>query len=298
MIRRKETGAAMTIAAAALGPDFVSGRALVTFYAQTAAASWLGVVTAGVVFGLFTWQTALQAQRTGTGDVPSLLRRTPGGAAGRFIGVLYLLLMLGAASMFLQDAAHAGALLLPVDSAALLVSAFVLALAAILLLSDGKQLCRLGVCTVLCLLIFELLLFFVPDPPEVLYYELELRLHGNRAAAVLFALMHTAVGACISAGITVRFTGGGTHPLRMGIYAGMCFAGLLAAGNAVLQMKGDELMALQQPFAALGGGWGSAGYGVCAVLMMAAAIVGMAGVLHGLPGIAKLRNAAKNDVKL
>jgi len=296
---KRDAQSALAAVAVAMGLDYVSGRALAAFYAQTGEASWLGVVLSGVLFGLLTGAVSQLARRTGSGNLRMLLCRIPGGGVGNFVWIMYCMLLAAAGCMLLGEAAHAGALMLPVMHAGVIAAAFAFFLAGALALSGKGVLRRCGSIFVLLLLGFELaMLFFGKQPEAKLLYEIELKLRGSCLAAVVFAMLHTAVCVCVSAGVVVYFTEGSTRPARLGAFAGAAMLILLLAGNAALQASGAKILALKLPFVALGAGWGSAGFYFNGVMIIIASVLSLAGILQGFLPAAERRNMAKNDVKL
>lgn len=283
MGRWDELRGALAIASAAMGADFVSGRALTLFYAQTARASWLGVAISGLMFGLITGAISSLRRRCGADNLTELLRRIPGGGAGRGITIAYDLILAGAAALLISQAGGMGALTLPIRHAFACGAALALLTAAVIAVSGGAAMRTVGGAFVLMLALFEgaLAVFGrLPNAPRM-RYELELGLRDNWIAAILFALLHTAVCLCLSAGVTVKMSRGSMRPAWLGAYAGGAFAILLALGNAVLILREDELLALKIPFAALAAGWGTAGFYLSAGMIFLAAVISLAGILYG-----------------
>jgi len=197
--------------------------------------------------------------------------------------MLYCMLMFAACCMLLGEANHTGALMLPVKRAGALAAGIAALLAAVLALSSRGCMRAAGSVFVLLMLLFEAgLLFFAEPLKEPLLYELELHLCNNLPAALLFALLHTCVGICLSAAVIVRLSDGSTRPARFGIFAGAAMLILLLAGNAVLQSGSREMLALKLPFVALSGGWGSIGFYISALMMLAASVLSLSGILQGI----------------
>lgn len=278
---KRDMESALAAVAVSLGMDYVSGRGLAAFYAQTERASWLGIVLSGVLFGLLTGAISQLARRTGSGNLRMLLHRIPGGGTGRFVWLLFCMLLLAAGCMLTGEAAHIGSLMLPTEHAGMISAGFALLLAAALVLSGKRILRRCGSIFVFLLLIFELaLIFFGKIPEENLLYEVELKLRGNFAAAALLAVLHTAVGVCLSAGIVVKLTDGAACPGRIGACASTSMLVLLLAGNAALQYAGEKILVLKLPFVAASGGWGSVGFYINGCMILAASIFSLAGIIH------------------
>lgn len=284
MKQKWEFRGALCIVATALGADFATGRTLSAFYAQLGGAAWPGVSFAGLAFGLFIAMLSHLARRAGADDVPTLLRRMPGGPMGRGVGALFVLVALSAACACILSAGHAGALVLPMRNAGLWSALAALLAALSLSLAGRRALTPAGGVLLGLMGLFELGLLFRAQPPEsaALRFELELRLRNHLPAALGLALLHAAACASVCAGATVRLSGGGVRPSRLGLWSGGLFFVLLAGGNAVLASQREQLLALRLPFVALAGGWGVGGFYLSAALCYFAAVLSLAGVAYGL----------------
>lgn len=280
MKKREEFARAVSVVAAALGLDVASGRAMAAFYAQTAGASWIGVAFAGLFFGTMTGLLYALMRRSGALSLPALLQRLCGGGSGRVILALYGLILLSCASMAAGEAAHIGALVLPVHHAGIYAALAAVMLSAAAALSGRRVLQALGAVFLgslaMCMIA---LLFFARLPMEEVRFGIELKLENNVPAALLLALLHSAVGLCISSGAAVDR--GNMHPGRFGMYAGVLYAAVLGLGNAVLQMKQPVLMRLQMPYVALSSAWGSAGFYLSAALIYLGSITALTGMIYG-----------------
>ena len=289
---KREICAAAAAAAAAFGPDLASGRGIAAFYAQTGKCSWAGVAASGVLMALLTGGCVHLAHRSGTYALPLAASRCAGRSAGAVIAFLYRIFLVSALCILAVEAGHMGALALPLQNGAAWGIGLALALAGAAAFSGEEILRRLGMLMCAFMLLFECLLLFcgcLPDGAQ-LRYAVVLKLQDNLPAALVFALLRTAAGFCISAGMAVRLAGSAAQPLRMGLLAGGWYMLLLGCGNAVLRNENDRLLALEYPFAALAGGWGSTGFYLCATVVFLSAAVGMAAILSAL---ASVRNARK-----
>lgn len=293
--RENEMHGALAIVAAALGIDFVSGRALAAFYAQTGRASWLGIALSMVLFGLAVGAIAHTARRCGAQGMGELLSRLPGGGMGKGAHLLYGCVLLLAAGMLVTSAGRMGALTVPVRHADLLCGALALLAAAVIAFSGSRILKAVGGALALLMLALETALLLFADLPDTPRYEIELRLQGNYPAALIFAALHTAAGICLTAGLTVRFACGRCRPVRLGSFAGLFYGLLLGLGNAVLMAENVRILGLQLPFVALCADWGSTGFYLNAGLSWMFCVFSLAGLICGL---LPSRNLSKNDVKL
>lgn len=285
-------GSALCIAAAALGLDFASGRAIAFFYAQTGRASWPGAVFSGVLFGSLTAAISHLARHTGAYSAAGVLERLPGGRAAGLIVFLYRIVLAVAGCMLAVAAGHTGALALPLRHAAAWTMLFSLLLAAAACASGRGALRSLGALLAAGLFLYEVALLAFAGKPDasVLRYGLELRLRDNWTAAIVLALIHAAVGICLSAGATMRLTDGSTNPVRLGVFAGGAYMVLLLMGNAVLCGGRDEILALKLPFIALAGTWGSGGFFLSAAMVFLSATLSLSGILSAAAGEIRRRN--------
>lgn len=285
MNRRNELHGALAIVAAALGIDFVSGRALAAFYAQTGRASWLGICLSAAVFGLMTGMIARLARRCGAQNVGELLNRLPGGGVGKGAHVLYGLILLLAAGMLATSAGRMSALTVPVMHADLLGGAAAVLAAGVIAFTGARSMKALGGILVVLMLGFELSLLLFAELPATPRYEIELRLRDNWAVALGFAMLHTAACLCLSTGTAVKFSGGRMRPGRLGGWTGAVYGLMLAVGNAVLMAKDERILALELPFVALSADWGGAGFYLNAGLGWVFCTFSLAGLIYGLmPG--------------
>lgn len=270
------------MAAAALGIDFVSGRALAAFYAQMGKAGWMGIGLSAVLYGLMIGMIVFISRRCGAQNAVDLLNRMPGGGMGKGAKVLYLCIVMLAAGMLLRSAGDMGALVLPVHHAGLLGGTLALLTAVVIASMGKKTLQSMGCSLILLMLAFELALMLFARMPAAPRYEIELRLLNNWYAALGFALLHTAACLCLSAGFAVKLSSGRIRPQRMGIWTGIFYGLMLAAGNAVLMVRDERILALKLPFAALSAGWGKAGFYINTGLNWLFCVFSLAGLSYGL----------------
>lgn len=273
---------APALAAAALGIDFVSGQAMVVFYAQLGRASWLGVAASMLLFGGMTGFIASHARRSGAGSAGEFFARLPGGGLGKGAGVLYSLIVILAAGMLTASAGHMGALALPVRHADWLGGAAALLVALALAIGGGRALRGGGGILVLAMLGFELALLLFARLPDTPRYALELRLRENRLAALGFALLHTCACLCIVFGMLLKLSGGRLRPAKLGGCAGALFGLLLAVGNAALMGQDERILALKLPFVALAGDWGGVGFYLNTGLSWLFCVFSLAGLFYGV----------------
>lgn len=281
---REEFRLSAAAAATALCLDFASGRALSFFYAQMGGASWIGILVAGLLFGTLNCALVHQVRRTGAQRPRDLLERFGSSAMGGFAAFLYHVVLAVAMCMLAVQAGHAGMLALPLQNAALWAMVLALLPAAAIALSGSAAIRGAGALAAACILIFELALLMNLKRMDTgaLHYAVVLRLRGSYIAAIGFAVLHTCTGFCISAGLCISQASGQTRAACVGVLSGGIYSLLLALGNAVLQLGGEEILALEQPFAALAGGLGSGGFFACIALVFLSSVLGMAAVLRAL----------------
>lgn len=299
MGRSSHFSVALAVVAVALGVDFATGRDLSAFYAQLGNACWLGVVVSALVFGLWTALLARLGRRTGADTLAGVFRRLPGGPMGGGMTALYAVFLAVASGMTLAAAGHMGALALPLRSGGVCTAVLAALLAAWIVLGGEQSLCRAGGLFVGCVALMELGLMLFGRLPvrSGLNFELEMKLRNNWGAALLFALVHASMCACISAGAVARLSRGRLLPWRLGLWSGALFAVLLAGGNAALMVQEEKLLLLQLPFVALASGWGTAGFYLSAGLSYFAAVMTLAGLIYGLIPRHNPRKLGNYDVK-
>ena len=273
---------ALALVAAALGIDFASGQALATFYGQLGRASWLGVAVSALLFGCMTGFIAGQARRSGARSAGGFFARLPGGGLGKGASLLYGLIVILAAGMLTASAGRMGALAVPVERADLLGAAAALLVALALALAGGGALRTGGGILTIVMLGFEAMLLWFAQLPQTPRYAIELRLQGNWAAALGFALLHTCACLCIVFGMLLKLSGGRVHPARLGGCAGGAFGLLLGVGNAALMWQDERILALKLPFVALSADWGSTGFYVNAGLGWLFCVFSLAGLIYGI----------------
>jgi len=263
--RLREAGAAGFLCASVLGAGFASGREVVAFFAQTGIASWLGILLCACFYGSFVGLTARFARRTGSESFPCIFRRTLGVYAGGTVGVLHVLALAIMSWIALTAVGQAGALLLPFSGG------YFVAICLSLLLSAAVapgNLHRMGIVLLILLTAWlcALMIFgTVPDAAEI-YLHTKLRLDNSPLSASLLALLYACRSAAVSASAVARLSAD-ARPCRLGACAGAMLALLLCLANACLRGRPLQLMALRQPFSAMAVGWGSAGYGLGALML-------------------------------
>lgn len=282
VIREWSYGAFLCISA--LGPGLVSGRDIAFFYAQTGRISWLGIVLCGSLFGLFAGLTARTSVKTGAASFPQIFKRSMGVYAGGAVWTMHALALAAAGWLALSALGRYAAFVLPMKSAELagMIAGLMLAAAA----SRKECLRKFGLVFGLASAVFlAALLLFGKIPQEArIYAHIKLKLEGSAKGMAALAILHACRCMAVTAGTAAGFAAD-ARPSRLGIAAGTWMCLLLGMGNAVLRRHPQELMALREPFAAMGGEWGKAGYFCASAMLWAGAFSMLAGVIFSVRGL-------------
>lgn len=256
----RKCGAALAALGAVAGTGYASGQALVSFFAQTGAASWAGIAVAAAVFGVLTGLCARLAVRSGAADFATLCRRSLPRSAARLVGILHGLLMAAVAAVMLVNAARLAALMLPLRHAALWGMGLALALALLINAGGRRAWPWLGLMIVLIGAAYYGGLALDPRPPRLNFRgEVALRLAGNLPAAALLALCYAALNACVAADVIARCSPC-ARPARLGLCCGAGLGLMLALAEAALLPGGEALLIQKLPFVLLAARWGLFGF--------------------------------------
>lgn len=283
MRNKRNDLSALTLAAVGLSADFCSGRAMAAFYAQLGQMSWLGVGVSSLLFGACIALLSHIALRTGARNMRQALRRASGGGGARLAQILYAALLAGGMAMCLLTAAQVGRLALPFRHASA-EAALVCALLAAALAVRENAFMKWSAAFLLCMVAFALALLFFGSLPKraMLNWSIDLQLKNMPLVAILFALLHGAMSACLAAGAAVRITDGRVRPPALGLRSGMVYFLLLALANGVLQSREEALLALKLPFVALSSGWGKGGFYLSAGMIFLSSVTTAAGLLYAV----------------
>lgn len=275
----------------ALGPGLLTGRETAFFYAQTGRCSWLGIVLCAALFGLFTGTTARCAARYGAENFPQIFRRAMGIYAGGVVKALHALALAGAACLALCAFGRYAALVLPFRNGGLAGMLAGTMLSALICAKGGTL--RLGAATAVSAVVLMLGLVLHGRTPAAaqMYGYVKLKLEGSLRAALFLGLLHGCRGMAVTAGAAAKY-GRKLHPLRLGLAAGSWQLILLGLGNYVLLGQAEGVLALAEPFAAMCGEWGKAGYFSAAGMLWAGALPMMSGVM--LSARALVQKEARN----
>lgn len=280
MQNRGEIRPAAAAAAAALGPGVVTGRETAAFFSQTGSASWLGILCAGIVFGMLCAGLVRARRRTGA---RSVLRLAAGSrcACGLVLCTAHGAVIAAAGGMMLAWTWRIGLLTMPFHGGGVFGAGAALLIAiALTVLPDGIQMRACVLFLVLALAFEAALAAFGRLPGAAEHYiEAELRLSGDKTAAVLLGGMHACLCACVAANAVLRFAGPGMRPARTGLLAGGFYAAGLSLGNLAIRTRPDFVTALRMPLTALCGGWGKAGFAMAALSVYITSVVTLYAVI-------------------
>ena len=280
---------ALAILGAVSGVAYASGREQVLFFAQLGPAAWLGIPLAAAAFGLLVGLMGRAAVRCHASGAFGLCRRLPLRRAGTPAAVLYGLLLALASALMLCCAGQAGALALPVRHGFAWGAALSLALAALLALGSPRALEWIAAAVFVLGVAFYAGLAADARPARIfLRGEVELALEGSVPAAMLLALAHGALCACLAAGPVVRLCAVGVRPEGLGARCAGLMCLVLACANAALLRGGRPMLAQALPTVLLAARWGLTGFWLSVGFGFFSATATLAAALTACRG---LRNA-------
>ena len=261
----------------------MSGRCLVLFFAQTGAASWLGVALASALFSALVGLFARAARRAGTPGLAVALGRAAGRPWTALLRAGHAVLLGLVMLVMLQSAGRMGALMLPVRHAFLWGAVSALMLALLFNLVGAGTLAALGVP-----LGFGALVYYgamALDARSVtirLGGETALLLSGSLGWSALLAALYGCMNASVCAGTAARLGYRGARAMPMALMAGVMLCATLMCANAALQRGGPVLMAQAMPEVLLTARWGKAGYWLCAGFEYLCAVGTLTGAVGSL----------------
>lgn len=291
--RRTALQTAAALAAISFCGAMSSGSCISVFYAQTGRNSWLGIGLASLIFALLMGGLARLKRRTGAGSLHALYICIAGRGAGTALAALHAGLYALALRYLVGVTGNAAALMLPFHGARF--TGVCLALLVGMLISRrsaaGMRICC-GACWV-ALVGFLLALLIAGRMPEggLPRCYVELKLEKSLPATVLLAAVHAALSAGVCAAAALRLFPAQLKPAGAGLLSAAAFALPLLAGNGVFALFPEEIIAMQQPFAAVTDGWGRAGYHICALLRWLEGTICIAGIFCMVPKAARGKNA-------
>jgi len=276
---------AATLAVISCCGAMASGRCISVFYAQAGRSSWMGILLSAVIYGFLMGGIARLKRRSGADSLAGLYTGIMGWHTGALLMMLHGLLYALGMFWIVNSVAHASALMLPLHHADGI--GICIALAAGMMAAEwGVR--RMRICGSACFLLltgFALALLLYGRMPGAgeLHYHVYLKLEKAPWAAALLALIHASLAAGMCAAPAVKLFPLYLKPSAAGMISAAAFAALLIPGNSVFALFPREIIALGQPFAAISGKWGAAGYYICAALRWLEGAVCIAGICCLLP---------------
>lgn len=274
----REWNTAISAVAATAGVCFASGRRLAMFFSQMKGASWLGVLTASMLFGaLCGWlaDTAAQADSRGFSQT---CRRVLRGKWRKAVLGLYGALMLLVSAVMLAETGKLAELTLPVRHAYWigLLAAMAMACTLCILKARGWNAVTLALCGA-----FYAGLALDPRSVQIYgNYETELRLAGSVPAAVSLGALYAMLGASVAADRAA--SDGDVRPVKLAVCTGGLMLVLLTAANAALLKGGDRLLSQAFPMVVLAARWGKVGFYGCIAVKWMCAVATLSAALRAL----------------
>lgn len=264
---KKEWKAA--IAANASGIAIMSGRSVAIFYSQTQQTSWLGVMTASMIFGVLCGSVCMLARKTGAGSLTNAGVCLLGTRFGMLIGVLCSLCAVVTGTVMLIESGKLAALALSAKYAREMGVLFTLGTALVLNIGSMRWFPGFGAAVIaVCVLFYA---GHAMDWRPVLFYqrfETVAKLSGSVPAALLLACLHASLCTLVSADAVMKRV----HEVKNIVVFSLKCAGimlmLLIAVNAAVLRGGTRLLSLKYPEAALAARWGKIGFYICIFSMM------------------------------
>ena len=270
-------------AASAAGISFASGQRMVMFFSQTGSASWIGVLTASVVFGIVCGAVRLAASQTGAEGAGGICLRGMGMWAGRLFWLLWAAILCSAAVMMTAALGRLSELALPVRNAKWM--GVLLSVATALILCQKGMRGFYGICPwtlTVCLLYLTALTLDPREAPVRMHYETVSVLSGSVGAAVLLGMLCGALSGCIAGAVCV--SGEEFSPVHLALGCGSVMLLMLAAADAAILSGGEKLLSQPLPYVILAARWGKAGFyasvlseGLASLTTLSAALAGLAG---------------------
>lgn len=262
-----------------------SGRCISVFYAQAGRCSWAGILLSAVVYGFLMGGIARLKRRSGAGSLAGFYTGIMGRRAGVLLMLLHGLLYALGLCWIANSVGNASALMLPLHHADGIGICTALA-AGMMAAAGGVR--RMRICGTACFLlltgfVLTLLLYGRMPGTGELHYYVDLKLEKAPWGAALLAIIHASLAAGMCAAPAVKLFPVCLKPSTAGMMSAAAFAALLACGNSVFALFPRKIIALSQPFAAISGEWGAAGYYICAALRWLEGTVCIAGICCLLP---------------
>jgi len=282
---RREWRAAFAVLAASAGICFSSGRETALFFSQTGGASWIGAAVASAAFGMLCGVVCRFARLTGAVSLHGVYRSVLSGRQGEMTGALYTVLTALTAGVMLVRAGELAALTLPFHNAFWMGLFSALGLAFLLNMRRMGGLSWAGVFVSGCTAAFHMALALDPRAPvQRIHVEVHPELSGSVIAAIMLAVLHAALCASVSGGVTVRYAGWIERPWYFAGKCGLLMCALLLTANWAILSGGERLLSQALPTVPLAARWGAFGYYVCICVMALCTVTTLAAAVGTLTG--------------
>jgi len=263
-----ELKTACAVNAATLGAAFISGREAATFFAVTGWASWLGVLSASIVFGIMMGMLCHFGKTTGAKNLPGIYYAKMDERCGDALSVVHCLMMLMMGAVALTTAGELGMLSLNVRHPAIISAAITVVIAVMLSLRGTAPLAALGmICVPACVLFFiAMALDKRPAGAGAFPENPQMDVTGNVPVAVFMGAMFAFLKSAMAGGVAAAGASG-LVPRRFGLICGCVMALTAGSANWALQAAGARVWPLNLPFVVLAARWGTLGYYIAIYVM-------------------------------
>ncbi len=231
---RRIRNAVLECTGAIVGAGFASGREIMRFFSRYSSFSWIGVVIAALVMGVFAFAIMKKAREADAVSLSELCHIYLGPAGA--VGTIAFTILLGTTGGSMVSAAgELGSLALPVHGAYWIVFLATLLLG---LLLSAKSLTPLAFVSTLLVpaMVIAFLLCFIPPKGDAAAPQMLLPVWRKIVEVVLFGVSYGAMNITLAAGVMCEIGRGMNEKraARTAIYLSLCLLALLVLGNAVL----------------------------------------------------------------
>lgn len=275
----------MTLTAMSSCGALSTGRCISAFYAQTGAASWLGIGISSLFFGWMIGCTLHFKRKTCANCLMEMYISIFGRKFGSALMLLHTAFFAVTGYALLQTAKETAMLALPIDSAGTVSVIFALFASLWLSRRNVRTIKSIG-CTYILLLVCMMMAMLAfgkaPDHGTLNFY-VRLRLENDLSAAILLSSLHASLAGGMCASAVIRLSDEKLHPVRTGILSAMVFAFVLTCENAVFAAFPQEINALKLPFVVLCASWGKPGFYLVILMRSFETLVSLSGIFCALP---------------
>lgn len=276
---------AMTLAAISSCGALSTGRCISAFYAQTGAASWLGIAVSSIVYGSMVGCILRFKRKTSAKFLMEMYLSVFGKKIGGTLMLLHAAFFAVTGYVLLQSARDTALLTLPIKSAGSIGVVFALLVSLWLSGRNVRTIENVGSTYIMLLIFMMLALLAFGRAPDhgTLNFHVRLRLENDPAVAILLSVLHAslAVGMCASA--TIRLSPEKLHSGRAGVISAAVFGFVLSCENTIFAAFPQEINALKYPFVVLTAPWGKCGFYLCILMRCFETLISLTGVFCMLP---------------